>query len=277
MEYLMNALDGLVAIVTGAGGRIGRASVRAMTQAGATVLAVDVNPDSAHAVADEVGDSVRAHAADVSDEAQVRSMISAALTAFGGIDILFNNAGLVGLEHHTALTDLDVEVWDHTFAVNSRGVMLGCKHAIPHLIARGGGVIINTSSDGALTGDVVNFAYAASKGAVAVLSRYVATRYGKENVRCNSIAPGIHVTEADRAAVGDDVVFRTEMYDMLEEHCLLPRLGTPEDVADLAVFLGSPQARYITGQLIQVDGGFLAHAPHLADTRRLGGRAYAQG
>jgi NAD(P)-dependent dehydrogenase (short-subunit alcohol dehydrogenase family) len=268
----VGTLDGRVAVITGAGGRLGQASVRAMARAGAAVLAVDVNTETAEAVAQETGGNVRAHTADVSIEDDVKGMVDKAVDVFGGIDILFNNAGLVGLEHETTLLDLDVDLWDRILAVNLRGVMLGCKHVVPHLIARGGGAIINTSSDSSLAGDVVNFAYAASKGGVNVLTRYVAASYGKQNIRCNAISPGVHLTVDEYAKVGKDG-FLSELYNQMLEHCLLPRLGTPEDIANLAVFLGSQEAVYITGQLIQVDGGLLSHVPHYADRMRIAGNA----
>jgi NAD(P)-dependent dehydrogenase (short-subunit alcohol dehydrogenase family) len=242
--------------------------VEAMVSAGASVLAVDVNGDAIDALSRESEGAVKAHVADVSVEDDVRRMLDSAVAAFGGIDVLFNNAGVVGLEHDIGLLDLDVELWDRTLAINLRGVMLGCKHVIPHLIARGGGSIINTSSDSSLVGDVVNFAYAASKGGVNVLTRYVAASFGKHNIRCNAIAPGVHIAREEHPTVGKTGTFRDQIYTQMLDHCLLPRLGTPEDIANVAVFLGSPAAEYITGQLIQVDGGLLSHVPHFADRAR---------
>ena len=264
----MGALDGRVAIITGASGRLGQVSVEAMARAGAAVLAVDINADAVEALAEQCSGDVKAHTADISAEADVREMMHRAIEAFGGIDILFNNASLVGLEHETGLLDLDVELWDRTMAVNLRGVMLGCKHVVPHMIACGGGAIINTSSGSSLAGDIVNFAYAASKGGVNVLTRYVATSYGKQNIRCNAICPGVHLAANEHAEIGKTGTFRDVVYSQMLEHCMLPRLGTPEDIANLAVFLSSPEADYITGQLIQVDGGLTSHLPHIADRRR---------
>lgn len=262
-----HSLAGKVAIVTGAGGRLGRAAVHAMSTAGAAVLAVDVD-EIASAASDEAPGAVRSFAADVSVEHDVEAMITAAMEVFGGLDIVFNNAALMGLEHDVGLSELDTELWDRIMAVNLRGVMLGCKHALPALIERGGGSIINTSSDSSFAGDVVNVAYAAAKGGVNTLTRYVATAGGKFNVRCNAISPGIHLTAQERANADNEGGFRRAHYTQLEEHCLLPRLGTPNDIANVAAFLASDAAGYITGQVICVDGGLLTHVPHLADTRR---------
>jgi NAD(P)-dependent dehydrogenase (short-subunit alcohol dehydrogenase family) len=277
-ENALGTLDGKVAIITGAGGRLGKASVLAMAGAGAAVLAVDRVLDGAEAICEaaaRVGGKAIAHQADVSDEADVSGMIAMAVAQFGGVDVMFNNAGLIGLEHLIGLLDLDVELWDQILAVNLRGVMLGCKHVVPAMIGRGGGSIINTSSDASLAGDVVNLAYAAAKAGVNTLTAYVAASFGKHNIRCNAISPGIHLNDDDIVAMGRAGGFRAEMYACLEEHCLLPRLGTPDDIAKAAVFLASDEAAYITGQVIQVDGGLIGHVPHLADVRRLGG-AYGE-
>lgn len=268
----MGRLDGKVAVITGAAGRLGRASSLAMAAEGASVLAVDRDADGAKAVCEEIeaaGGRAGAYVADLADEDDVRGMIGAALSAFGGLDVLFNNAALVGLEHGVGLLELDVELWDRVMSVNLRGVMLGCKHALPLMIERGGGSIVNTSSDASLAGDIENYAYAAAKGGVNVLTRYVAAAFGKDNVRCNAIAPGVHVRAAELEALKEAGNLRSEFYAALEEHCLLPRLGTPDDIAKAAVFLASDDAAYVTGQIIQVDGGLIGHVPHLADNRRL--------
>ena len=192
-------LDGKVAIVTGAAGRLGKAAASALANSGAAVLLADIDAAGASQTAEHLrSEGLRAaHVeVDVSLDDDVRRMISAAVSNFGGLDVLFNNAGLVGLEHEVGLLDLDVELWDRVLAVNLRSVMLGCKHAIPAMRNRGGGSIINTSSDASLSGDIENYAYAAAKGGINVLTRYVAAGYGKDNIRCNAIAPGIHLEQA---------------------------------------------------------------------------------
>jgi NAD(P)-dependent dehydrogenase (short-subunit alcohol dehydrogenase family) len=158
---------------------------------------------------------------------------------------------------------IDVDIWDRTMAVNLRGVMLGCKHAIPRMLERGGGSIVNTSSGSAQRGDVALPAYAVSKGGVETLTLYVATQYGKQGIRCNAIAPGLVLTHPV-----DD--FGGQLYvNMLEEHHLTPRVGQPEDIAQAVLFLVSDASGFITGQIINVDGGIVSHAPPVADIRRL--------
>src|SRR3546814_2736235 len=145
--------------------------------------------------------------------------------------------------------------------VNLKSVFLASKHAIPHLIGRGGGSIINISSAASVAGYLMSNAYAASKGGVNVLTKYIATQYGKQNNRCNAVLPGVHL--------GEEALARTpEQYlKNLAEHCMLPRLGVPEDIAKAVAFLASDDTFYITAQLLQVDGGLLEHAHQMAEAR----------
>jgi NAD(P)-dependent dehydrogenase (short-subunit alcohol dehydrogenase family) len=267
----MPELDDKVAIVTGAASGIGRTTAHRLARAGAAVLVADLDGAGADRVAGEIaneGGRALGHALDVSQEAEVSAMIGAAVSAFGGLDILHNNAAAIGKAspgRDMDITRIDVEVWDRTMAVNLRGVMLGCKHAIPHMLERGGGSIINTSSGSAQRGDLTIPAYAVSKGGVDTLTLYVATQYGKQGIRCNAIAPGLILTHAVENFGGPDYV------NMLEEHHLTPRVGTPEDIAETVLFLASDAAGFITGQVINVDGGILSHAPPVADIRRMAG------
>jgi NAD(P)-dependent dehydrogenase (short-subunit alcohol dehydrogenase family) len=259
-----------VAIVTGGGSGIGRATALALAREGAAVLVADLSRERAEQVAAETrarGGNARAHAVDVADEASVAAMVAAAVAHFGGLDVLHNNAAATDwsvLGGDGELASLDVGIWEKTLAVNLRGPMLGCKHAIPRLLARGGGAIVNTSSASGLTGDLVRTAYGVSKAGLDGLTRYVATQYGKRGVRCNAIAPGVIETPALRQNVPP------EQIALFERHHLTPRLGTPEDVAAAVVFLASDDAAFITGQVISVDGGLLAHHPTLAEMRALG-------
>jgi len=261
------SLAGRVAIVTGAASGIGRASALALARAGAAVVVADLDPAGARRVAAEIetlGGRARAQPVDVSDPGAVAAMVEAAVDAFGGLDILHNNAAasdpaVIGSDGE--LVDLDLAVWERTLAVNLRGPMLGCKHAIPRMLERGGGAIVNTSSASGLTGDLARVAYGVSKAGVDSLTRYVATQYGKRGIRCNSIAPGVISTPALEANVPP------EMIAIYEESHLTPRLGSPEDIAAVVVFLVSDAAGFITGQTLCVDGGLLAHHPTFAAFR----------
>lgn len=260
-------LDGKIAVVTGAAAGIGRASARKLADAGARVVVSDRDEQGAQRVTDEitaVGGLALAIRADVTVEADVHGMIDAAIEAWGGLDILHNNAGttdvdLVGRDGD--VRELSVEFWDHMMAVNLRGPMLGCKHALGHLIARGGGSIVNTSSMSAFAGDLRYSAYGASKGGLNAFTRYVATMYGKQGVRCNAVCPGLVVTPTAREH------FDPEVLELYESNHLTPQLGTPDDVAEVVVFLASDAARYVTGQAIPVDGGLLSHLPTYAQLR----------
>jgi NAD(P)-dependent dehydrogenase (short-subunit alcohol dehydrogenase family) len=269
----MGRLEGRVAIVTGAGSGIGRATALALAREGAAVLVVDVDRTAAERVAEEARAAhgrAHAHAADVAEEPAVAAMVAAAVARFGGLDILHNNAAATGwdvLGGDGEITGLDLGIWERSLAVNLRGPFLGCKHAIPEMLKRGRGAIVNTSSASGATGDLVRTAYGVSKAGVDGLTRYVATQYGKRGIRCNAIAPGVIETPALRQNVP------AEQVALFERHHLTPRLGTPEDVAAAVVFLVSDDAAFITGQVIPVDGGLLAHHPTVAEVRALGGSA----
>ena len=262
-------LTGKVAIVTGSASGIGRATALALAAEGAAVVIADLSGDGAERVAREITDGggrAVAQLTDVGDESSIAAMVEAAVKSFGGVDVLHNNAAATEpqlLSGDLELTAIDVAIWDRTLAINLRGPMLGCKHAIPRMLERGGGAIVNTSSAAALAGDLVRTAYGASKAGLDALTRYVATQYGKRGIRCNSIAPGVIATPALAANVPPQQIAAYE-----RSH-LTPRLGRPEDIAKAVVFLASDDAAFITGQVISVDGGLLAHHPSYSDFLRI--------
>lgn len=263
-------LTGRVAIVTGAASGIGRATAVALAREGASVLIADLDGAGAEAAAEEIredGGAAQPCAADVGSEESVAAMVSAAVDVFGGLDILHNNAAASDPElmgRDLDLAEMDIDVWDRVMAVNLRGPMLGCKHAIPQLLERGGGAIVNTSSASGLVGDLSRAAYGASKAGLDSLTRYVATQYGKRGIRCNAIAPGVIATPALTANVP------AEQIAIYERSHLTPRLGRPEDVAAAVVFLASDDGAFITGQTLSVDGGLLVHHPTFAELQRDG-------
>ena len=252
-----------VALVTGAGGGVGRATCRLLADEGAAVVAVDIDGEAAALTIDEVraqGGRGMAVVADVSDESQVRAMVDRAMAVHSRVDILHNNAAVMRTDLPDGdLTELPLEVWERKMAVNARGVMLGCKYGVAAMRRSGrGGSIVNTASVSGLLGVDENASYGASKAAVIGLTRYVASMYGAEGIRCNAVAPGPIVTERLAATLSEH---------RLAEHAaerLLPWATTPADVAAVVVFLASDDARCITGQTIVVDGGTTAHRPRHA-------------
>ncbi len=248
-----------VAIVTGAGGGIGGATVAALARQGAAVLVVDIDGDRAEAVTRTVeaaGGTASTFVADVSEERGAQGSVRSALERYGRLDIVHNNAALTDsdfLARDTQVTELDVDVWDRTIAVNLGSQMLMCKHAVPAMVATGGGSIVNMSSGASLKGDSTRTAYGVSKAGVNALTMYVATAHGKEGIRANTIVPGLVITDAVRAHLS------ATMVEHLGRATLTPYVGEPSDVADLVVFLASDESRYITGQMIAIDGGMSAH------------------
>ncbi|MEU7811116.1 SDR family oxidoreductase [Pseudonocardia sp. NPDC049154] len=259
-----------VAVVAGGATGIGGRTAEVFAAAGAKVvvgdLAVDAGRERAAAIRAAGGDALFVPV-DVGDPAAVEGLVSAAVEHYGRLDVLHNNAAALHLfRRDVPLADMDVDAWDEIMRINLRGVMLGCRAAIPHMVAGGGGSIINTASSRAFTGTVDSAGYGTSKLAVVGLTRYVATQYGKQGVRCNAIAPGVVVTERAAARMGD------AEYAGILRHYLTPRLGTPDDVAACALWLASDAAGFVTGQVINVDGGLGAHQPNFAELSDLAGR-----
>ena len=261
----MERLAGKIAIVTGAGSGIGAVTATVLAAHGASVVVADLNAQGAEKTAAQIaetGGAATAAAFDLGDEDSIKQLVRAAVAAYGGIDILFNNAAAT---HLGAAVDLpiglaDGQVWDDTMRINLRGTMQVTKHVVPHMVARGGGSIVNASSGAGLAGDHGHPAYGASKAAVARLTTYTATEFGKQGVRCNAIAPGLIVT-----ARTEETYAAGPMRDMMLRHHLTPRLGRPEDIASTVLFLASDESSFITGQVISVDGGLLSHVPYWAD------------
>ena len=255
----MGLLNGRVAIVTGGGGGIGGATARTLAAEGARVAVLDIDEPRANVIASEIetaGGAACVIHTDLSDEESVRTAVTEIAKRFGRIDVLHNNAALTDsefLSRDTTVIDLDVEVWDRTLNVNLRGQMLTSKHVVPHMVAAGGGSIINMSSGAAFRGDRTRTAYGVSKAGVHALTMYTATSHGKDGVRVNTIVPGLIITDAVKAHL------TPQMLEGLARATLTPFVGAPQDVADLVVFLASDKSRYITGQMFTIDGGMSAH------------------
>ena len=241
---MTDRLQHKVALVTGAGQGIGRAIAVGFAAEGAKVLVSDINRGTADAVAEEIGPNAKADVTDTASEAQVKAAIDGAISAFGTIDIIVNNAGVAGGAD-----------WDKTIAINLNGVMFGLKHGCEAMAARGGGSIVNLSSMLGLIS--VPFpgveAYTASKHGVVGLTKHYASNFGRQGIRVNCINPGWI-----RTAMTDPLTASPQLTEYMERDCALGRLGTPEEVANVALFLASDESSFVTGASYVVDGGWTA-------------------
>lgn len=250
-------LEGKKAIVTGGAGGIGRATSLAMAAEGAAVAVVDLNGEAAEAVASEIreaGGTAIALAADVSSEPDIERVVAAAASEFGGIDVVFNNAGII---RRTTAVETSVEEWDLVFGVNVRAIFLMCKHVVPVMAAGGGGSIVNTGSGWGLKGGGRAISYCASKGAVVNMTRALAIDHGPQGIRVNSVNPG----DVDTGMLRDEArQLAQETNSFLAEAADRPlgRMGQPREIAAAVVWLASDEASYVTGAAMVVDGGGIA-------------------
>jgi NAD(P)-dependent dehydrogenase (short-subunit alcohol dehydrogenase family) len=257
----MKRLQGKVALITGAAGGIGAATVRRFVQEGAKVGIADLKREAAETLAAELGPDTLAIGIDIGDEASFKAAVDATVARFGRLDILFNNAALTDMATmmgDTNAVDIANDVWERTLRVNVTGYLYGCRHAIPHIAAAGGGTIINMASGSGMLGDAARIAYGTSKAAVISMTRYLATQHGRQKIRCNGIAPGPIVTPHSRAVGGTE-------FDIIARHMPMGELGQPDDIAALATFLAADESKYINGQIITIDGGMSAHHAHVMD------------
>ena len=259
-----------IAIVTGAGLNerglnIGGAIAEIFAREGAKVLIATRTVADGEALAERIrqnGGAAIACGLDQGDEQSIQSMIDRVVLEYGGLDILVNNAVAV-LPEDTTLEETSLEIWDRIMTVNPRGVFLATKFAVPHMLARGGGSIVNVSSGSAMAGDTTRIAYGSSKGAINTFTKYVATQYGKQNIRCNAILPGLVLSSKAKRDVPPDVL------RIFEKQTLTPYLGAPEHIGYLALFLASDEAAFIQGAVIPADGGLLQHQTYSSDVAEL--------
>ncbi len=245
----MGLLEGARAVVTGGGSGIGRATCRRMAQEGALVAVFDIDEESAKAVAAEIGGP--AFGVDVGDPDAMRTAVDAAAAELGGLSIIYNNAGTAAFNK---LHELDPAEWDRVLRVNLTGVWAGIRAAAPHLLAGGGGSIVSTASISGTRPAAGEGPYAASKAAVAAMTATAALEYAP-TIRVNAVSPGMIRT----TMTAPWFEFMPDQVGRFERDTPAGRIGEPEDIADVVVFLCSDLARFITGQNLIVDGGLTLH------------------
>ncbi|MGD0198574.1 MAG: SDR family NAD(P)-dependent oxidoreductase [Solirubrobacteraceae bacterium] len=253
----MNRIEGKACLVTGAASGIGLATALRLASEGGSVLCVDIDHDGAEGCATAIRDAhgeAQAWAADVAQRSAVSAAVTRCVDLYGAIDVLVNNAGvnLPGVFH-----EADDSVIDRTLAVNLKGQIYSCQAAIPHMLEAGGGSIINVSSVNGVVAEPYLSLYAASKGGVVMLSRGIALDYAKAGIRCNVVCPGwvdTPINHAHAALLGG----LEHVYATIDSFQPIGRPGTPEEIANLVLFLASDEASFMTGSVILIDGGMTA-------------------
>jgi NAD(P)-dependent dehydrogenase (short-subunit alcohol dehydrogenase family) len=242
---------GKIALVTGGAAGIGRATATVFAREGAQVVIADINVEGAEKAAAEIGAPASAIGFDATDQQSVQDLVAAVIARHGRVDVIHNNAALVGPDAwftDGSVIDTSIEMWDRAFATNVRSIFLMCKYALPHMVEAGRGSIVNMASVAGLRGSTALTAYGSSKAAVVGLTRFVAAQHGRQGVRCNAIAPGVIRTQQLLDAVPD-----------LPAQALAgvasPRVGEPEDIAAMVLFLASDESAFINGEVYRVDGG----------------------
>jgi NAD(P)-dependent dehydrogenase (short-subunit alcohol dehydrogenase family) len=247
-------LAGKVTIVTGAGSGIGRATAIRFAEEGARVTCVDIDRDSVDETARQIGSEAFPVRADVSKASEVQAYTDATAERWSGLDVVFNNAGvnIPGVFH-----EVPDKVVDRTIDVNVKGCIYGCRYAIPHLLRRGGGSLINTSSVNGLVAEPYLAIYATSKGAIVMLSKGIALDYAKQQIRCNAIAPGWVDTPINYAHA-EMLGGLQEVYATIDSFQPIGRPGEPREIANVALFLASDESSFVTGSVVVADGGMTA-------------------
>ena len=265
----MGSLKDKVAIVTGAGSGIGQRIAQLLAERGAKVVVSASREETAARTTQmirDAGGEVVSVWGDLAEYEMPAKIVDAAIAAFGKIDVLVNNAAVTDaatLAKDANITEMDGPTWERVLRVNTIAPALLCKYTIPHMIAAGGGSIINIASGRAVQGDLGLPAYGASKAALINLALNVATQYGKQGIRANSIVVGMVLTPPVAAATAP------EMIELFTGHHLTPYVANPEDIAEPVAFLASDAARFITGATLAVDGGMTSHAAPFADVLKM--------
>jgi NAD(P)-dependent dehydrogenase (short-subunit alcohol dehydrogenase family) len=260
-------LNNKIAVITGGCSGIGRATVERFVAEGARVLLADIQDETGHAIAAEYKGQVVYRNCDVTRESDIAATMDAAVAAFGGLDIVFNNAGAGGAR--VSIEDITGEAWDQTHALLLRSVALGIRYAVPHMKARGGGAIVNTASIAGMQAGWSQIAYAVAKAGVIHLTKVAAADLARHNIRVNAICPGYIVTNIFAAGTNlpPDAVARVNeaIAATAPKSQPVPVAGSPYHIADACVFLSSAEAAFVNGTHLVVDGGITVGPRHAWD------------
>ena len=267
----MNRLENKVAIVTGSTSGIGIGIARLYAAEGAQVIVCGRRAERGQAVVDSIvaeGGKASFHTMDITDPASIEKLVEDTIETYGHIDILVNNAANVALKDGR-VDELTIEMWDAIFQSDMRGTFYVTKCVLPHMRKdKRGGSIINIGSMASCGGDLGSTAYASAKAGVDMLTKSVALQYGKDNVRCNCVRPGLIVTPENEARVPQ------ALKDIFTSNIMVNRYGCPEDIGHLCVYLASDESEYVTGQIMTVDGGLNSHVTTVAQFRELNSRTW---
>ncbi|CAM4190963.1 SDR family NAD(P)-dependent oxidoreductase [Lederbergia lenta] len=260
----MGRVNGKVALLTGSASGIGLSTAKLLAKEGCKVVIADFNLEGAKQAAEDIkaqGGEAIGIFIDAGDGKSIEEAVELTVNHYGKINVLFNNVGLTNLKKDLDVVNMDLDEWDRLLNVNLKSVLMGSKYAIPHMIKAGGGSIINTASMAGFHGDAIRAAYGASKAGVVNLTKYIATQYGKDKIRCNAVAPGLILTPAAKNNMAPEVL------DIFEKYNALPYHGEADDIGYTVLFLASDESKFITGQTIQVEGGHYIGNPSIPDFR----------
>ena len=266
----MNRLKDKVAIVTGSTSGIGIGIAKLYAAEGAKVVICGRRAEKGQAVVDEIvkaGGEASYHFMDITDPASIESLMADTVEKYGKIDILVNNAANVALKDGR-VDELTIEMWDAIFQSDMCGTFYTTKCALPYMQKNNGGSIVNIGSMASCAGDLGSTAYACAKAGVDMLTQSVALQYGKSNIRCNCVRPGLIVTPQNEAHVPQ------ALKDIFLSNIMVNRYGCPEDIGYLCVYLGSDESTYVTGQVMTVDGGLNSHTTTVAQFRAMASRTW---
>lgn len=259
----MKRVENKVALVTGGASGIGLSAATLLAKEGAKVVIADFNIEGAKEVAETLvkeGYEASAVFLDAGDAKTIEAAVEFTVEQYGTITVLFNNVGGTSLQKDLDVVNIDLDEFDRLVNMNLKSVLLGSRYAIPHMQKAGGGSIINTASMAGFASDQIRTAYGATKAGVVNMTKYIATQYGKDSIRCNAIAPGLILTPAAKNNIPQG------MLDIFEKFHALPYHGEADDIGHAVVFLASDESKFMTGQTLQIEGGHYLANPTIADT-----------